>query len=191
MHHKRIHSYQKSLQKLRNIVSETLRSSGQGRQIEFDNQMRRAIRHIQIIKRNVPSGEKGDLAMVETYRLYDRLQRLSEYPTYFVDNTRKNPGRVASDRGRDYTNARPASVRWDVASMMAEPMTGEDRNWWRPPPRPAPVKHYTREELENEYPAFTVSKKRKDDAWFSIWGVQTDAHGHERGCDESWHGYGL
>ena len=164
MHHKRIHSYQKSLQKLRNIVSETLRSSGQGRQIEFDNQMRRAIRHIQIIKRNVPSGEKGDLAMVETYRLYDRLQRLSEYPTYFVDNTRKNPGRVASDRGRDYTNARPASVRWDVASMMAVPMTGEDRNWWRPPPRPAPVKHYTREELENEYPAFTVSKKRKDDA---------------------------
>ena len=164
MHHKRIHSYQKSLQKLRNIVSETLRSSGQGRQIEFDNQMRRAIRHIQIIKRNVPSGEKGDLAMVETYRLYDRLQRLSEYPTYFVDNTRKNPARVASDRGKDYINARPSAVKWDVASMMAVPMTGEDRNWWRPPPRPLPVKHYTREELENEYPAFTVSKKREDDA---------------------------
>ena len=164
MHHKRIHSYQKSLQKLRNIVSETLRSSGQGRQIEFDNQMRRAIRHIQIIKRNVPSGEKGDLAMVDAYKLYDRLQRLSQYPTYFVDNTRKNPGRVASDRGRDYTNARPASVRWDVAAMMAVPMGGPDRNWWRPPPRPIPVKHYTREELEHEYPAFTVSKKRKDDA---------------------------
>ena len=48
---------------------------------------------------------RGDLAMVEAYRLYDRLQRLSQYPTYFVDNTRKNPGRVASDRGRDYTNA--------------------------------------------------------------------------------------
>ena len=164
MHHKRIHSYQKSLQKLRNIVSETLRSSGQGRQIEFDNQMRRAIRHIQIIKRNAPSGGTGDLAMVEAYRLYDRLQRLSQYPTYFVDNTRKNPGRVASDRGRDYTNARPAAVRWDAAAMMAVPMSGVDRNWWRPPPRPAPVKHYTREELELEYPAFTVSKKRKNDA---------------------------
>ena len=162
MQHKKIHSYQRSLQKLRNIVSETLRSSGQGRQIEFDNQLRRAIRHIQIIKRNAPSGNTGDSAMVEAYRLYDRLQRLSQYPTYFVDNTRKNPGRVASDRGRDYTNARPASVRWDVAAMMAVPMTGEDRNWWRPPPRPLPVKHYTREELENEYPAFTVSKKRKD-----------------------------
>ena len=156
MHHKKFHSYQKSLQKLRNIVSETLRSSGQGRQIEFDNQMRRAIRHIQIIKRNAPPDANGDLAMVEAYKLYDRLQRLSEYPTFFVDNTRKNPGRVASDRGR------PSSVRWDVAAMMASPKGGPDRNWWRPPPRPAPVKHYTREELENEYPAFTVSKERKD-----------------------------
>ena len=161
MQHKKFHSYQRSLQKLRNIVSETLRSSGQGRQIEFDNQMRRAIRHIQIIKRNVPSGEKGDLAMVEAYKLYDRLQRLSQYPTYFVDNTRKNPGRVASDKGRDYSNARPASVRWDVAAMMAVPMGGADRNWWRPPLRPMPVKHFTREELELEYPEFTVSKESK------------------------------
>ena len=104
------------------------------------------------------------MAMVEAYKLYDRLQRLSQYPTYFVDNTRKNPGRVASDRGRDYTNARPASVRWDVAAMMAVPMGGPDRNWWRPPPRPLPVKHYTREELELEYPGFTVSKKREADA---------------------------
>ena len=156
MHHNKFHSYQKSLQKLRNIVSETLRSSGQGRQIEFDNQMRRAIRHIQIIKRNAPPDANGDLAMVEAYKLYDRLQRLSEYPTFFVDNTRKNPGRVASDRGR------PSSVRWDVAAMMAAPKGGPDRNWWRPPPRPAPVKHYTREELENEYPAFTMRKERED-----------------------------
>jgi len=163
MRHKKFHSYQKSLQKLRNIVSETLRSSGQGRQIEFDNQMRRAIRHIQIIKRNAPPDANGDLAMVEAYKLYDRLQRLSEYPTFFVDNTRKNPRRVASDRGSDYTHAaRPASIKWDAAAMMAVPMSGEDRNWWRPPPRPAPVKHFTQEELENEYPAFTLRKERKD-----------------------------
>jgi len=162
MQHKKFHSYQKYLQKLRNIVSETLRSSGQGRQIEFDNQTRRAIRHIQIIKRTAPTNSTGDLAMVEAYRLYDRLQRLSGYPMYFADNTRKNPGRVASDRGRDYTNARPASVRWDVAAMMAVPMGGQERNWWRPPPRPLPVKHYTKEELENECPAFTMRKERED-----------------------------
>ena len=159
MSHKKFHSYQKSLQKLRNVVSETLRNSGHGRKIEFDNQMRRAVRHIQIIKRTAPPDSTGDLAMVEAYKLYDRLQRLSEYPTYFADNTRKNPGRTTSD-----LHARPAAVRWDAAAMMAVPMSGEDRNWWRPPPHPAPVKHFTKEELEIEYPAFTVSKKRKTDA---------------------------
>jgi hypothetical protein len=46
--------------------------------------------------------------------------------------------------------------------MMAAPMGGPDRNWWRPPPRPLPVKHYTREELELEYPGFTISDKGKD-----------------------------
>jgi len=99
--------------------------------------------------------------MVKAYQVYDRLQRLSNYPQYFSDNTRYAPQRVVSDRFVGY-NARPASIRWDVAAMMAVPMGGPDRNWWRPPPRPAPVKHYTREELELEYPAFTVSKKRKD-----------------------------
>ena len=153
--------YEISLRKLENILSEVLRSSGNSRQLDLDNRMRRAIRHIQIIKRTAPNNEDGDLAMVKAYQVYDRLQRLANYPQYFADNTRYAPQRVVSDRFVGY-NARPASIRWDVAAMMAVPMGGPDRNWWRPPARPAPVKHYTREELEIEYPAFTVSKKRKD-----------------------------
>jgi len=160
MHYKKP-KYEVSLRKLENILSEVLRSSGNSKQLDLDNRMRRAIRHIQIIKRTAPNNEDGDLAMVKAYQVYDRLQRLSNYPQYFSDNTRYAPQRVVSDRFVGY-NARPASIRWDVAAMMAVPMGGPDRNWWRPPPRPAPVKHYTREELELEYPAFTVSKKRKD-----------------------------
>ncbi len=72
------------------------------------------------------------------------------------------PNRVVSDRRSLYNNARPASIRWDAAAMMAVPKEGVDKNWWRPPSKPAPVKHFTKEELEIEYPAFTVSKKRKD-----------------------------
>ena len=162
MHYKKS-KYEISLRKLENILSEVLRSSANSRQLDLDNRMRRAIRHIQIIKRTAPNNEDGDLAMVKAYQVYDRLQRLANYPQYFADNTRYAPQRVVSDRFVGY-NARPASIRWDVASMMAVPMGGPDRNWWRPPPRPAPVKHYTREELEHEYPAFTVSKKREDDA---------------------------
>ena len=150
--------YEISLRKLENILSEVLRSSGNSKQLDLDNRMRRAIRHIQIIKRTAPNNEDGDLAMVKAYQIYDRLQRLSNYPQYFADNTRYAPQRVVSDRFVGY-NARPASIRWDAAAMMAVPMAGPDRNWWRPPPRPAPVKHFTQEELENEYPAFTVSKK--------------------------------
>ncbi len=160
MHYKKP-KYEVSLRKLENILSEVLRSSGNSKQLDLDNRMRRAIRHIQIIKRTAPNNEDGDLAMVKAYQVYDRLQRLSNYPQYFSDNTRYAPQRVVSDRFVGY-NARPASIRWDVAAMMAVPMSGPDRNWWRPPSRPAPVKHYTREELELEYPAFTVSKKRKD-----------------------------
>ena len=162
MHYKKP-KYEISLRKLENILSEVLRSSANSRQLDLANRMRRAIRHIQIIKRTAPNNEDGDLAMVKAYQVYDRLQRLANYPQYYADNTRYTPQRVVSDRFIGY-NARPASIRWDVASMMAVPMGGPDRNWWRPPPRPAPVKHYTREELEHEYPAFTVSKKRKTDA---------------------------
>ncbi len=160
MHYKKP-KYEISLRKLENILSEVLRSSANSRQLDLDNRMRRAIRHIQIIKRTAPNNEDGDLAMVKAYQVYDRLQRLANYPQYFADNTRYAPQRVVSDRFVSY-NARPASIRWDVASMMAVPMGGPDRNWGRPPLRPAPVKHYTREELEIEYPAFTVSKKRED-----------------------------
>ena len=151
--------YEISLRKLENILSEVLRSSGNSRQLDLDNRMRRAIRHIQIIKRTAPNNEDGDLAMVKAYQVYDRLQRLANYPQYFADNTRYAPQRVVSDRFVGY-NARPASIRWDVAAMMAVPMGGPDRNWWRPPSKPEPVKHFTKEELEIEYPAFTVSKKR-------------------------------
>ena len=160
MHYKKP-KYEISLRKLENILSEVLRSSANSRQLDLDNRMRRAIRHIQIIKRTAPNNEDGDLAMVKAYQVYDRLQRLANYPQYFADNTRYAPQRVVSDRFIGY-NARPASIRWDVAAMMAVPMGGPDRNWWRPPPRPAPVKHFTQEELEHEYPAFTVSKKRED-----------------------------
>ena len=151
--------FKTSLIKLENILGKVLRGAGRRSSIEFENELRRALRHIEIIK-NTAFGSDGDLAMIRAYEIYSRLQRLKDSPQLFSDSTKYNPGRVVSDRGKDYTNARPASVRWDVASMMAVPMTGEDRNWWRPPPRPEPVKHYTKEELEHEYPAFTVSKKR-------------------------------
>jgi hypothetical protein len=155
--------YKISLQKLRNIVSRILRNAGSSTQIAFETELRRAVRHIQIIKNTAPPGGEGDLAMVEAYKLYDRIQRLSDYPQFFSDSTQYKPNRVVSDRSSLYTHAaRPASIRWDAAAMMAVPMSGEDRNWWRPPPRPAPVKHFTQEELENEYPAFTVRKERKD-----------------------------
>ena len=154
--------YKISLQKLRNIVSRILRNAGSSTQIAFETELRRAIRHIQIIKNTAPPGNEGDLAMVEAYKLYDRMQRLSDYPQFFSDSTQYKPNRVVSDRRSLYNNARPASIRWDAAAMMAVPKEGVDKNWWRPPSKPAPVKHFTKEELEIEYTAFTVSKKRKD-----------------------------
>jgi len=34
--------------------------------------------------------------------------------------------------------------------------------WWRPPKKPMPVKRFTREELEHEFPFFTIPRKDDD-----------------------------
>ena len=83
--------YKISLQKLRNIVSRILRNAGSSTQIAFETELRRAIRHIQIIKNTAPPGNEGDLAMVEAYKLYDRMQRLSDYPQFFQTARNINP----------------------------------------------------------------------------------------------------
>lgn len=160
--------YEVSSRKLENILSEALRSAGTCKQVDFERFMRRALRHIGVIKNTAPNNPAGDQAMVKAYKIYGRLQRLCNYPQYFADNTRRAPDRVVrldqvAPKSIIGHTARPASLRWDVAAMMAAPKGGADRNWWRPPKRRAPVKHYTREELENEYPAFTISKNRETD----------------------------
>ena len=152
----------RALKALRNIEHEsiaTLRNTGK---IEFEELLRRAVTNIETIKKHGKKfKEHGDYAIVEAYKIYQRLQRLKNTPTYFMANTHKYPRRFSS-----LSAGRPASVRWDAAAMMAVTRKSKDilGGWWRPPPKPMPVKHFTREELENEYPAFTVRKKRETDA---------------------------
>jgi hypothetical protein len=124
--------------------------------------LRRAVTNIETIKKyGKRYTAQGDKAIIEAYKIYQRLQRLKSDPAYFMGNTHKYPNRFVSA-----PNARPAAVRWDAAAMMAVTRKSKDilGGWWRPPKKPMPVKHFTREELENEYPAFTVRKKRKTDA---------------------------
>ena len=118
---------------------------------EYEKALKRAMRFVGVIKRSA-FGIDGDRTMVEAYEIYARLQRLSDYPQFFSDNTRKYPDRVVSVNSNLYTKGRPTQIRWDTAAMMAVPKGGEQRNWWRPPKRVAKVYTFTQQEIENAYP---------------------------------------
>lgn len=42
-------------------------------------------------------------------------------------------------------------VNWDSNYLMAKPKGGMADSYWRPPLKPAPVKHYTREEIDKVF----------------------------------------
>ena len=140
--------FKRALRKLENILSDCLISYTLGRVVQYEKFMQRATRCIDIIKKTA-YGAEGDKAMIEAYEVYGRLQRLSHYPQYFSDSTRKKPDRVVSENRVVYTQARPTQLKWDAAAMMAVPTAGSDRNWWRPPPRPPQVKTFTQQEIED------------------------------------------
>ena len=151
----------RALKALRNIELEsiaTLRNTGK---IEFEELLRRAVTNIEAIKKyGNKFKEHGDYAIVEAYKIYQRLQRLKKTPTYFMANTHKYPRRFSS-----LSAGRPAAVRWDAAAMMAVTRKSGDilGGWWRPPEKPMPVKQFTYEEMKRELPFFEIRKKRDDD----------------------------
>ena len=143
--------YRRALKQLQNILQDVLIGYSLGGVGEYEKALKRAMRFVGVIKRSA-FGIDGDRAMVEAYEIYARLQRLSDYPQFFSDNTRKYPDRVVSVNSNLYTKGRPTQIRWDTAAMMAVPKGGEQRNWWRPPKRVAKVYTFTQQEIENAYP---------------------------------------
>jgi hypothetical protein len=151
--------YRRALIKLRNVLQDILIGYSLGGVGEYEKALKRAMRFVGIIRKSA-FGINGDKAMVEAYEIYARLQRLSDYPQFFSDSTRKYPDRVVSVNSNLYTRARPSQIRWDAAAMMAVPKGGEQRNWWRPPKRVAKVKTFTQQEIENAYPGRVYKKRR-------------------------------
>tara|TARA_R100001530_G_scaffold81263_1_gene56693 strand:- start:1052 stop:1600 length:549 start_codon:yes stop_codon:yes gene_type:complete len=152
----------RALKALRNIEHESIATRRNTGKIEFEELLRRAVNNIETIKRyGKRFKEQGDSAIIEAYKIYQRLQRLKSDPAYFMGNTHKYPNRFVSA-----PNARPAAVRWDAAAMMAVTRKSKDilGGWWRPPKKPMPVKHFTYEEMKREFPFFEIRKKREDDA---------------------------
>lgn len=150
----------RALKALRNIERESIATRRNTGKIEFEELLRRAVSNIETIKKyGKRFKEQGDSAIIEAYKIYQRLQRLKGDPAYFMGNTHKYPNRFVSA-----PNARPASVRWDAAAMMAVTRKSKDilGGWWRPPKKPMPVKRFTREELEHEFPFFTIPRKDDD-----------------------------
>jgi hypothetical protein len=143
--------YRRALKQLQNILQDVLIGYSLGGVGEYEKALKRAMRFVGVIKRSA-FGIDGDRAMVEAYEIYARLQRLSDYPQFFSDNTRKYPDRVVSVNSNLYTKGRPTQIHWDSAAMMAVPKGGEQRNWWRPPKRVAKVYTFTQQEIENAYP---------------------------------------
>ena len=151
----------RAIRALRNIEKEATATRRNTGKIEFEELLRRAVTNIESIKKyGKRFTEHGDLAIIEAYKIYQRLQRLKNNPTYFMANTHKYPSRFVS-----HPNARPASVRWDAAAMMAVTRKSGDLlgGWWRPPQKPMPVKQFTYEEMKRELPFFEIRKKRDDD----------------------------
>ena len=166
--------YRRALKQLQNILQDVLIGYSLGGVGEYEKALKRAMRFVGVIKRSA-FGIDGDRAMVEAYEVYARLQRLSDYPQFFSDNTRKYPDRVVSVNSNLYTKGRPSQIHWDAAAnlngaaavlhwdaaaMMAVPKGGEQRNWWRPPRRVAKVKTFTQQEIEDAYPGRVYKKRR-------------------------------
>jgi len=151
--------YRRALKQLQNILQDVLIGYSLGGVGEYEKALKRAMRFVGVIKRSA-HGIDGDMAMVEAYEIYARLQRLSDYPQFFSDNTRKYPDRVVSVNSNLYTKGRPTQIHWDAAAMMAVPKGGEQRNWWRPPRRVAKVKTFTQQEIEDAYPGRVYKKRR-------------------------------
>ena len=153
----------RAIRALRNIEKEATATRRNTGKIEFEELLRRAVNNIESIKKY---GEvyktHGDHAIIEAYKIYQRLQRLKGNATYFMENTHKYPHRFVPSPH----HARPAAVRWDAAAMMAVTRKSGDLlgGWWRPPKRPMPVKHFTYEEMKREFPFLKIRKKRDDDA---------------------------
>ena len=151
----------RAIRALRNIEKEATATHRKTGKIEFEELLRRAVTNIESIKRyGKRFTEHGDLAIIEAYKIYQRLQRLKVNPTYFMANTHKYPNRFVTS-----INARPAAVRWDAAAMMAVTRKSGDilGGWWRPPEKPMPVKQFTYEEMKRELPFFEIRKKRDAD----------------------------
>ena len=152
----------RALKALRNIEHESIATRRKTGKIEFEELLRRAVSNIETIKKyGKRFKEQGVSAIIEAYKIYQRLQRLKSDPAYFMENTHKYPNRFVAA-----PIARPAAVRWDAAAMMAVTRKTGDilGGWWRPPQKPMPVKQFTYEEMKRELPFFKIRKKRKTDA---------------------------
>jgi len=150
----------RAIRALRNIEKEASATQRRTGKIEFEELLRRAVSNIESIKKyGKVYTTHGDHAIIEAYKIYQRLQRLKNNPSYFMANTHKYPNRFVS-----HPNARPAAVRWDAAAMMAVTIKSGDLlgGWWRPPKKPMPVKLFTSEQLKREFPFFNISKKRRE-----------------------------
>ena len=119
----------RKLSNLPKLATATMRRSGR---VELDTLMNRALKHIGVIKLYKEPKARVDRYMREAWKIYRRLQRMRDYPQYFVDNRRHNPERTASIEEVLWSGTQHGytHIRWDSKAFMAVPKDHQDENMW-------------------------------------------------------------
>ena len=120
-------------------------------QVEVESMLTKAMDSVETIKKAGNTHKReADRAIVKAYQIYQQMQKLATQPDFFIGTDRNHPDRVVSvSRNGPNNSYNYARVQWDAASMMAvtKGSPGHDP-YWRPPKKPAPVYHYTQEEID-------------------------------------------
>ena len=140
---------QREIRRLESLLKQATATKKSSGQVEVEGLMTKAMDSIETIKKAGKHHKREtDRAMINAFDLYQRLQRLSHEPDYFIGTDRNHPRRVTNLPTT--TSNIYSHVRWDAAAMMAVPKR-EVEQWnpyWRPPKQASPCYNYTQEELD-------------------------------------------
>ena len=119
----------RKLSNLPKLATATMRKSGR---VELDALMNKALKHINVIKLYKAPKARVDRYMRDAWKIYRRLQRMRDYPQYFVDNRRHAPERTASIEEVMWSGTQHGytHIRWDAKALMAVPKDHQDENMW-------------------------------------------------------------
>ena len=122
----------RAMRKLETLPKMAIAMLRQSSRIELEALMNRALKYIHVIRLYEEPKAKVDRYMRKSWGIYKRLQRMRDYPQYFVDNRRNDPERTQSIEEVMWSGTQHGytHIRWDAKALMAVPKDGQHENMW-------------------------------------------------------------